>query len=152
MSRLAPIPLIVKSEEVPKIKAISALPPGESSIKVTTKEGEEIALPPSLSEALYAIAEIMGKGKAVSLLPLGTSLTPNEAADLLNVSRFYLLKLLEKEELSFHMVGTHKRLQIEDVIQYKQKMVNRGKEGLDKLSEYTQSEGLYDIDYSDEHE
>jgi excisionase family DNA binding protein len=152
MTRLTPVPFVVKSEEVPKIKAINTLlttSKNESTIKVTTKEGEEITLPPSLSEALYAIAEIMARGKAVSLLPLGTSLTATEAAELLNVSRPYLQKLLDKEELPYHMVGTHRRLQIEDVITYKQKMMARSKEGLRKLAQYTQEQGLYDINYSD---
>lgn len=70
-----------------------------------------------LSHALDEIAQ----GRAVSVVPVETDVTTSQAADLLNVSRPYLVRLLDEGQIAFHRVGSHRRIRLRDVEAYKQK-------------------------------
>jgi len=71
-------------------------------------------------------------------------LTTVEAAQLLNVSRPYLIKQLEAGELSFHMVGTHRRLRLVDVLAYRDRIDAQAGAALAALTEHAEELGLYD--------
>jgi excisionase family DNA binding protein len=64
----------------------------------------------------------IGKGNAVSIVAIHAELTTQEAADLLNISRPFLVQLLHKGELQFHKIGTHHRLHYRDVLDYKKRI------------------------------
>jgi excisionase family DNA binding protein len=83
------------------------------------KENKKITLPPQALLLLIGILEQMGQGNAVSLIPIHTELTTQEAADVLNVSRPYLINLLNEEKIPFRKVGTKRRVLAEDVLRYK---------------------------------
>jgi len=82
-------------------------------------DGERIELPDSALEALRVIIETMGQGRSITLVPHDKELTSQEAADILHVSRPHLIKLLDRGDLPFHRVGTHRRIRIEDVLAYR---------------------------------
>ena len=81
-----------------------------------------IALHRSLSELLLELLRVVGSGDAVTLVPVHQQLTTQQAADILNVSRPYLIKLLEEDVMDHHKVGRHRRIRANDVFAYKQKM------------------------------
>jgi excisionase family DNA binding protein len=86
------------------------------------KEGRaktQITLPPSALKLLLDILGQISEGNAIAVLPVHAELTTQEAADLLNISRPYLVQLLEKHKLPFRKVGSKRRLLIKDVLQYK---------------------------------
>jgi excisionase family DNA binding protein len=62
----------------------------------------------------------MSQGSGVSIIPIQAELTTQEVADLLNVSRLFVIKLLESGEIPYHKVGTHRRIHFKDAIAYKQ--------------------------------
>src|SRR5438128_9896051 len=81
-----------------------------SVLKLVSPDGEEIELPRSVFHILQQIVYHLAHGRAVTVVPLNKELTTQEAADLLNVSRPYLIKLLEEGELPYFKVGSHRRI------------------------------------------
>ena len=120
---------------------------GKASLRLQVKDGagdDELVLPPSVARLLLGILTEMGRGNAVSVSPIQAELTTNQAADLLNVSRPYLTKLLDDGAIPFRKVGTHHRVMLRDVLAYKQEMYAKRHAALDELTELSQELGLYD--------
>ncbi len=79
----------------------------------------EVALPPALGQLVLDVLTHVARGEMITLIPYGAELTTKEAADLLNVSRPFLVKLLDQGEIGFHKVGSHRRIRSEDILAYK---------------------------------
>lgn len=107
------------------------------SVRVDKKESN-IVLPFSAVKLLIDILMQMAEGNAVTLIPIHANLTTQEAANLLNVSRPFLIKLLEKGEIPFHKVGTHRRICFSDLMTYKTKIDEISHKALDELIEQAQ--------------
>jgi excisionase family DNA binding protein len=97
-------------------------------------DGERIDIPDSAFEALRIIIEAMANGQPITLVPHDKELTSQEAADILHVSRPHLIKLLERGDLLFHRVGTHRRIRIDDVLAYRDRRDAERKAALDDVA------------------
>jgi excisionase family DNA binding protein len=115
----------------------------EGTLTLTTSEGEHIKLPQALRDLLGQCVYELRRGNRVSLVPVGRSLTTQQAAEMLNVSRPYLIRLLEAGELPFEMVGTHRRLRIEDVLTYRKARSERRREVFRALNQQADELGIY---------
>lgn len=80
------------------------------------------------------LIDAMATGQSVTLLSHDEQLTTQQVADLLQVSRPHLIKLLERDEIPFYRVGTHRRIKIEDVLAYRDRRRAERKAGLDELA------------------
>lgn len=109
-------------------------------------DGEEILLPEQIYLILREVTHLMLSGQAVSLLPYDHLLTTQEAADLLNISRPYLYTLLDKGEIPYVTVGTHRRIHMQNLMAYQEKRDNQRRQALDQLSSFSQELGFYDMD------
>ncbi len=98
--------------------------------------GEEktIELPAGAVKLLQAILEDMALGRAVAIVPQNAELTTQQAADFLNVSRPFLVQLLEQKKLPFRLVGTHRRVRFEDVLRFKENIDAERRKVLDQLA------------------
>lgn len=105
--------------------------------------GEAITLPESVFHVLERVVEVLARGDAVTVVPVGRELTTQQAADLLNVSRQYLVRLLDDGQIPFRKTGTHRRVRIEDVLAYRDRRDGERRAGLRELSEVTRDLGGY---------
>ncbi|MGK7925325.1 MAG: helix-turn-helix domain-containing protein [Spirulina sp.] len=96
-------------------------------------EGEIVEIPAPAFRLLIDILSQMARGNAVRLIPIHAELTTQQAADLLNVSRPHLIKLLESQQIPFHKVGRHRRVRCEDIMNYKQDIDTKRSKVLDEL-------------------
>lgn len=80
-----------------------------------------IELPQSAIRLLFDILAELSTGSAVKVIPIHAEMTTQEAADLLNVSRPHVVKLVESGELRFHKAGKHRRIRFVDLMDYKKK-------------------------------
>lgn len=106
--------------------------------------GEAMELPRGIHDLLVSIVEQLRAGNGVTVIPMHAELTTVEAAALLNVSRPHLIKQLEAGELSFHLVGTHRRLRLVDVLAYRDRTDVRTETALAQLTAHAEELGLYD--------
>ena len=105
-------------------------------------EDESIAIPAAASRLLNGILIEMAKGNAVTLLPVDAELTTQQAADLLHVSRPFLVEQLEKGVLPYRKVGTHRRVMFRDLMDYKRTTEQSRLTALEELSAIDQQLGL----------
>jgi excisionase family DNA binding protein len=107
-------------------------------------KGETISLPASVFYLLKQVVDVMAQGDAITIVPVGRELTTQQAADLLNVSRQYLVRLLDDQKVPFRRTGKHRRLKIEDVLAFKADRDGDRKAALDKLAAMSQEFGGYE--------
>jgi excisionase family DNA binding protein len=112
--------------------------------KLVGPKGESIAVPESIFYVLERVAQVLARGDAISVVPVGKELTTQQAADLLNVSRQYLVRLLEDEKIPYTKTGKHRRLRIEDVLAFKEARDQDRRRGLAELTRLTQEFGGYE--------
>lgn len=111
---------------------------------VDSEHQEEILLPAAVVTLLLGMLRMKAKGLGLALMPLHSELSTRQAADLLHVSRPYLVKLLESGDIPYHKVGKHRRVRREDVMAYKHAIDRRREAILDELVAESQELGLYD--------
>lgn len=102
----------------------------------------DITIPRKALELLQFILSSMAQGKAVSLIPSDSEVTTQQAADMLNVSRPHLVKLLEQGALPFKKVGSHRRILLEDLLAYEAKQARQREHQLQLLADQAQELNL----------
>lgn len=112
-------------------------------LRLVSPGGEEIELPESVFRLMHQMVYELAQGNSVTIVPVHKVLTTTEAADLLNVSRQYLVELLDAGAIPFTKVGTHRRLRFADLMDYKKQRDATRREGLSRLTKTSQKLGLY---------
>ena len=112
-----------------------------AKLVITDNHGLEIKLSKSMFLALTEIIQEMAAGKAVMLIPVDAELTTQEAADLLNVSRPYFVKLIDEGKIPCRTVGRYRRVRYEDLLKYQQLADARRQSAMDSLVAQAQELG-----------
>jgi excisionase family DNA binding protein len=112
--------------------------------KLVTSNGEEILIPESVCNILRQAVQAMASDQAVSIVRYNRELTTQQAANILNVSRPFLVKLLDEGAIPYIKVGSHRRIQLKDLMIYKEHRDSKRRKLLDQLIEMTEEAGLYE--------
>ncbi|MFT2215498.1 excisionase family DNA-binding protein [Rhizobium giardinii] len=107
--------------------------------------GERLELPDVLTDVMYRAAELLAEGRPVTVLPDEEMLSTQAAADILNVSRQYLVRLVDAGEITAEKVGSHRRLRATDVASFKTARDAKRTSALDRLSSLSEDVGGYDL-------
>src|SRR5688572_17401851 len=137
----------VAAEAKTALRLLSGLPRRKTSRTVQVRpEGESrdvsVTVPREAFELFLEVLGQMANGNAVTIVPVHAELTTQQAADMLNVSRPYLVTLLDEGKIPFRMVGTHRRVRVADLLEYKQKDASHRKAILDELTAEAEKHGL----------
>lgn len=112
--------------------------------RIVTAHGGTIAIPVSLQEVMRQAGEHLAAGDAVAVVPVHRELSTQKAAELLNVSRPYLIQLLEQGDIPFSLVGTHRRIRLDDVLAYRRQRSQQRRAKLREMTQLSQRMGMYD--------
>lgn len=112
--------------------------------KLVGANGEKINIPEPIYQVLRQVVHAMASGKAISIIPQEQELTTQQAAEHLNVSRPYLIKLLEQGDIPYIKVGSHRRVRFDDLMNYKQQRDVKRDQLLTELTQMSQEAGFYE--------
>jgi len=105
-------------------------------------DNETIEVPEPVFQLLRQMVPYLLKGLAVSVMPYHTELTTQQAAEILNVSRPFLIGLLERGEIPYVKTGKHRKIRFGDLMTYKQIRDSHRREALARLTQLSQEYGL----------
>jgi excisionase family DNA binding protein len=121
-----------------------------SRAKLVGPDGKTQNLPVSLYEFLVKLIGNLCEGQFVAIVQNDAQVTTVEGARMLGVSRQFLIKLLERGDIPHHMVGTHRRIYVRDLLAYKAKRDSNRRKILDDLTRAEAEDGLYDVEPPDD--
>ncbi|WP_236047205.1 excisionase family DNA-binding protein [Paractinoplanes ovalisporus] len=136
--------IAVAAEALPRVQNyLRTHPNGPAVVRVVDDgDGDALVVPRGAVELLARILAHMANGHGVSVVPEHAELTTQQAAELLNVSRPYLIGLLESGEIEFRKVGTHRRVMAGSLMEYKHRDDLRRRGAADELAQLTQDMDL----------
>jgi excisionase family DNA binding protein len=126
---------------------LRAHPTPTARVRLCTDDGStetQVVIPAVAFGFFVDVLAELANGNAVTVAPVHAELTTQQAADLLNVSRPYLIKLLDEGKLPFRRVGNRRKVQLVDVLDYKRRDDARRQKLLDELTREAEDLGLYD--------
>jgi excisionase family DNA binding protein len=135
--------ITIQPQDADKLHNVSRLLRRGSPTLVGAK-GEHAALPAPLYNLLKDIVRNLENGRSLVLMPEERQLTTQRAAELLGMSRPYLIRLLDAGEMHYHLVGKHRRLALRDVLDYAKRRAESRRSALDKMANDAFEAGFYD--------
>lgn len=112
--------------------------------KLVGPDGQQVAIPETVHDLLLLMLTNLQAGRAISIVPENQQLTTQRAANILGVSRPFLVQLLENGEIPFHMVGSHRRIYLRDLLDYKHRRDAARHEAINKMAQLEMEAGTYD--------
>ena len=110
---------------------------GQTSVQLrAVEDGTEaiVNLPKAALDLLVDMLSQLASGHAVTIVPVHAELTTQQAADMLNVSRPFLISLLESGKIGFHRVGNHRRIRFQDLMEYRRTQLQESKAAMADLA------------------
>ena len=141
-------PITASADDRAALRAIEALTDAEdgcAEVQLEAAGSAPILVPRAMLELIHDLAYHLAQGRAVAIEPIDTLLTTQQAADLLNVSRPYLVQLLDRGEIPYTRKTSHRRIRFDDLIAYKRRRDAERFAGLREMTRMSEGFGLYDV-------
>ncbi len=134
------LPLFTKAVAGKESEGVRIQVQGGTSQAEPNQDGSfTVTIPTKAFHLLAVILASMAEGRAVSLIPSDSEVSTQQAAQILNVSRPHVVKLLEEGNIPFKKVGSHRRILLEDLLQYANQQKEERKERLQFLTQQAQT-------------
>jgi excisionase family DNA binding protein len=133
-------PSLIPDESLAAVDKVLARP---GHVLLTDSDGNQVELPEVLLQHFARIVRLMSERKAIIMLPEDEAFSTQAAANYLGMSRQFLVNLLEKGEIPFRKVGTHRRVLFKDLLEYEKKRDKQRRESLDRFSDEVIKAGFY---------
>ncbi len=115
----------------------------KKGIKIKIEDSDDVITVPKTAFSLFmTILQNMAEGKSISIIPSDSEVSTQQAADMLNVSRPHLVKLLETGQIPFRKVGSHRRILLKDIIEYDKMLEKERGRQLEYLAQQAQELNL----------
>lgn len=126
------------------VKQLEAVARSGQDVRIVVQDGAKIVvpLPASAVALMFRILESMAERAPISIIPLEAELTTQQAADFLNVSRPFLVGLLEKNEIAYRKVGAHRRVRYADLLDFEKRSRISREDALDEIAREAERLGL----------
>lgn len=131
------------ADQLRKIMANLVTEDRPTKLQLALEKGEmaDVTLSPAIANTFLQVLRLISSGKGFKLIPVGAELTTQQAADHLNVSRPFLVKLLEAGDIPFAKTGRHRRIKAEDLFAYKAKRDAQRGEALSDMAKLDAEKG-----------
>ena len=133
-------PSLIPEEELTLLAQVFAKP---DHVALIDEHGNRTHIPEALFAHFARIVRLMSERKAIVMLPEDELFTTQAAANYLGMSRQFFVNVLEKGEIPFHRVGSHRRVTFKDLIEYEKKRDRKRRESMDRLTDEVIKAGLY---------
>lgn len=143
MAQLLTDPVSIPEAQEAQIRDLRRLVQ-QGAAKLVGPEGHQIGLPQPVHDLLLTILKNLQAGKAVSIVPEHQQLTTQRAANIIGVSRPFLVALLEGGEIPYHMVGSHRRIYLRDLLDYKRRRDAARHNSINRMAKAEVEAGTYD--------
>jgi excisionase family DNA binding protein len=143
MASILTDPISIPETQETEIRDLRRLIQGGDA-KLVGSDGRQIAIPQPVHELLLMILKNLQAGKAISIVPEHQQLTTQRAANILGVSRPFLVGVLENGGIPFHMVGSHRRVYLRDLLDYKRRRDAARHEAINSMARVEMEAGTYD--------
>jgi len=134
----------MQESESAEIQALYRLFLMEKTPALVGPDRKSIPIPESIYNILLQVIGYMTQGKSVSVMPVMQELTTQQAANMLGMSRPFLVGLLSRNEIPHHKTGSHRRIYLKDLLAYRDKRDKNRKHVLAEIAKRDVEDGTYD--------
>lgn len=132
-------------EPLGRLVELLAHSPSSGVVILAAPSGDRVPIPVELVELLHDIVIAMANGQAITIAPHNQTLTTQEAAELLGVSRPTLVRMLEDGKIPYSQPGRHRRVLLRDVLDYRERRRHERREALDEMTAISEESGVYEL-------
>lgn len=129
---------MVASEALSLLTAATVSSVKDDVVQISIQKSGEVTIPKAAVDLLFTIVSNMAEGRSITLVPSGEEVSTQQAADVLNVSRPHIVKLLERGDIPYKRTGSHRKILLEDVMLYEAKLRKQKNKNLKLLAEQAQ--------------
>jgi excisionase family DNA binding protein len=138
-------PITANESELPALNKIGGVLQNTNAVpKLVGSDGEAIELPPSVFDALRQLVPHMILGNAIFIIPENKELCLQEAADILNIAKESLIRVLDEGKIPFITLGRQRYIRFGDVMSYKKQRDAGRRQAIEEIARISQEAGMYD--------